>query len=316
MYSDILEKIVEYKRISIFRHARPDGDCMFSALALYEFLKDNFKDKTVKIAGEDRFDLISRNDRISDRFIKNSLAIVLDTSTTERVDDPRFTDASYIIKIDHHPQTESYADLDKTRPAASSTCELLAKILLSKDFKEYRLSDKACTYLYCGMLTDTLNFKTANVTSDTLRIASKIVKRGNLMVSDLSEWVFNEDLLSYQKTSKIRNYLEVNDKYGYIILNKKDLEEIDIEPIDAKNRIEEIGNISDLNIWSFFVEIDGLYDGSLRSKRPYVINEIASRYNGGGHKNACGVKRLSVEMVEALNDELYKLSISNENALK
>ena len=42
MYKPILDKIKEYDYITIYRHQRPDGDCMFSALALYEFLKDNY----------------------------------------------------------------------------------------------------------------------------------------------------------------------------------------------------------------------------------------------------------------------------------
>ena len=65
MYKEILDKIKEFDQISIFRHQKPDGDAMFSALALYRFLKDNFPEKDIKVAGKDEYDLISRNDRMS-----------------------------------------------------------------------------------------------------------------------------------------------------------------------------------------------------------------------------------------------------------
>lgn len=49
------------------------------------------------------------------------------------------------------------------------------------------------------------------------------------------------------------------------------------------------------------------YDGSLRSKT-ISINEIAQRFNGGGHKNACGVKDLTKKQLDELIQELSLLS--------
>ena len=106
MYKPILDKIKEYDYITIYRHQRPDGDCMFSALALYEFLKDNFKEKQIKIAGEDTYEIITKKHKISDSFARKSLAIVVDTSSVNRIDDIRATQAPFMIKIDHHPVVE------------------------------------------------------------------------------------------------------------------------------------------------------------------------------------------------------------------
>ena len=50
-----------------------------------------------------------------------------------------------------------------------------------------------------------------------------------------------------------------------------------------------------------------LYNGSLRS-RTIAINKVANDFRGGGHKNACGVKKLTLEEIDSLVsvlDQLY-----------
>lgn len=311
MYENLLKQINKYQKITIFRHERPDGDAMFSALGLYYFLKDNFKDKQIKVCGKDVYDLISKNDKVSDSFILDSLAIILDTSTSNRVDDYRAFASKYIIKIDHHPAVENFGDLNIVKPQASSTCELLAEILLSKSFSKYKVTKKVCEYLYCGICTDSINFRTTNTTSNTLLIASKLVEKGSLKVDEIVEFLFDTNLKTYKKITEIRSKLVVKNGFGYIKLNKKDLNKLGMLPQEAKNNIDEIGTISELKIWAFAVENDGAWDCSIRSKKPYIVNKIASKYNGGGHPNASAVKHLKASELNNLFKELIEISTKN-----
>ena len=308
MYKELLNKIIENDKIVIFRHARPDGDCVFSQLALYTFLKENFKEKTIKLAGYEKFDIISKIEKVSDKFINESLAIVLDTAKIERVDDNRCINAKYVIKIDHHPLVQNYGNLNIVSPESSATCELLTDILLSNTFKKINISQKVYEYLYCGMVTDTLNFKTANTTAHTLKNAYLLVEKGNLKPSDLVELLMNDSLNIYNKISKIRNYLKVVNNFGYILLKNKDLKKIDIDPIQAKNKIDIIGSIKELNVWAFAVEVNGKYDCSIRSKRKYIVNNIAAKYRGGGHQNACAVKQVTYKELQEIFKELSDIS--------
>lgn len=308
MYENLLKQIKKYNQIVIFKHVRPDGDCTFSSLAMYQFLKDNFKDKKIKLAGYEKFRLVSKNDKVSDKFIMDSLCIVCDTATTARVDDFRCMAGKYVVKIDHHPVVENYGDINIVKSEYSSTCEVLAEILMSNAFKKYKISNKIYEYLYCGMVTDTLNFRTANTSYKTLAIASKLVEKGNLVISDLVEWLTDDDLETYKKVTLIRNKLIIKNKFGYIKLNAKELKKIGLDPVEAKNHIDEIGKIQDLNIWAFAVENNGAWDASLRSKRPYIINKFAAKYNGGGHANACAVKRIKASELDSLFKELIEFS--------
>lgn len=310
MYNELLKQIKKYDNITIFRHKRPDGDAVFSSFAFKEFIKTNFKDKKVKLAGFETFDLAPKLEKVSDKFIKSSLAIVLDVSGIDRIDDRRVLNADSIIVIDHHPVTPLITNTYFVEPSAAATCELLAKIFLSKTFKDYTLSPKTCEYLLCGILTDSKSFSTTNTTSDTLYYASKLVEISHVYLSDLNDYLFLDSLDDFKKSSIYRSYLKVKEGVGYLILNKNDLKKINMSFLKAKVSIDEFSNIKELKIWTVFVynEDTGLYDGSLRSRRKYVINDLCAKYNGGGHKNACGVKNLSKKQVENLINNLVKIA--------
>lgn len=308
MYKQLLDKIIEFDKITIFRHQRPDGDAVFSALSVYQFIKDNFKDKTIKVAGNDDFDLINKKDKISDKFIKESLAIVVDTSKADRVDDDRFATAKYIVKIDHHINVDDFADLNIVKDHAASCTEVLSDIFFSNTFKKYELSAKTCEYLYCGLMLDSIKLTTSNTSYHSIEVAAKLVKKGNLDVSGLINYLFDINSNEFNKATKLRSYFKIEGKFGYIMLSEKDLKKLDMTPNEAKNFINEIGNIKDINIWALLVEDNGVYNASLRSKKQYPINKIAEKYHGGGHASACGVKNLTNSSIKTLFSELIEIS--------
>lgn len=307
MFKDLLKLIKKYNNIVIFRHQRPDGDAVFSSFAIYNFIKDNFEDKRVEMYGEETYDLLPYKNIVDKEFLKESLAIVLDTANTQRIDGDLFNTCKYVLKIDHHPNIDAYGDFNYVDDKACATCQIVAEILLSKEFSIYKLSEEVCEYLYCGILTDSLNFKTSNVTAKTFLIAAKLVEKGNLEVSGLSNYVFNTDIKSFNKITKYRNYLKISKGVGTLIANEKILKEIGFTGDEAKNNIAEFGNIKGLKIWCVFVYDTKTkkYNGSLRSKSKYVINELCQSYNGGGHKNACGVKGLTLKEVKNLIKDLH-----------
>ena len=308
MYKNLLDKINEYEYITIFHHQRPDGDCMFSSLALYHYLKDNFKDKKIKFAGFEIYDKISKFEKISDSFIKKSLAIVLDTSNINRVDDLRVKDADYIINIDHHPVVESYGDINIVDTKCAAVSELLANILFSNTFKHLYLSELVCEYLYCGILTDTICFRTTSTTYKTLAVSSKLAKLGKFNIAEKVEYLFNKEAHLFTKITNLRSYFKIDNKFGYILLEEKDLNKLELDHNEAKNQINEFSRISDINIWAFAVYNDGLYDVSVRSKRGYVINKICHDFGGGGHPNASGIRGLTKNQVKQLFHKLLEMS--------
>lgn len=306
-YIELLNKIKEYDKITLFRHTHPDGDAAGSQLGTKEWLKYNFPNKEVKALGKEYFFIYPYVDEASDEFIKESLAIVFDTSNATRVDDERFKLAKEIFRIDHHPYVETFENYVIDEENRASASELIADILMSKGYEAYTMPKRASELFYSGMLTDTLNFKTTNCTSRTLYVAAKLVDTG-IEMTDISMRMFDQSETDFATRSKLRNHYKYKDGLCFIKLNKKTLEKLGISSNKAKTMIDEFGSVKSFKIWAILAYNNetGLYDGSLRSKKGYTVNEIASHFNGGGHINAAGIKGLSEKDVKQLKKELQQ----------
>lgn len=307
MYKKILEKIKEYKKITIFHHERPDGDAVFSSYALKEFIKTNFKNKQVYLVGNDSYDVLNSVFKVKDNVIKDSLCIVLDTATKARVDDKRCFDlADYIIKIDHHPAYENYGDINIVNPDSAATCELLADIFFSKPFSKYKLNNNVRKYLFSGIVTDTMSFKTASCSTHTYRMASLLIENTKINVSDIYNEVFCKTEKEYKGVTALRKYYKSKGQTAYIVVSENDMKKIGLSYNTVKNNVDILANIKGINIWAIFAynKSSKSYDGSIRSMHGYIINGIAARYNGGGHNNAVGVKNLNIKAINSLINEL------------
>lgn len=307
MYKKFLDLIKKYKSITIFRHERPDGDAVFSAYAMYEFIRTNFKSKKVYLVGNDNYDVLNSAFKVKDSVIKESLCIVLDTATIARVDDKRCFDlADYIVKIDHHPNLEKYGDLNIVDTDRAATCELLSDIFFSNTFKKYKLTEKTKQYLFSGIVADTMSFKTASCTSNTFMVASKLLLNSKFNVADVYDNVFSKTKKEYNSVTLLRKSFKTKGKVAYIIANDIDMRKIGLSYDGVKNNVDILAHIQDVNIWAIFAlnKKTNLYDGSIRARNGYVINTIAQRYDGGGHKYAVGVKNLTISDITRLLNEL------------
>ena len=303
----LLESIKSFNTITIFRHQRPDGDAVGSQLGLKQFIKDNFKDKHVYALGTDTYDRYPVVDQVDDNQIIGSLAIVLDTANADRISDERYKLASKIIKIDHHPAVEEFGTLNYTNSSSAATAEVLTDIFTSENFKNYLISKECASYLYSGLLTDTLSFKTSNTTSNTLKVAS-ILAECNIDINDINNHLFNISYADYNFCSYLRTKINFQNGLAYILLNQNDLNEHQISASKARSYIAELNGVTEFLIWVVFTENEKhLYDASLRSKKPYIINSIANKYNGGGHANACGIKDLDKMQIEQLLLDLKQI---------
>ena len=200
-------------------------------------------------------------------------------------------------------------------PKAAACAEIIAEMFLSPAFKGMIISQNTCRYLYAGIIADTINFRTTNTSAKTLSIASKLVKKGNLDVASVVEYVMDKDLAYFKHSTKIRSKLKVKGHFGYIVLSKEQLDKIGVTNMEAKINIDEIGKIKEFNIWSIATENEGLYDVSVRSRRGYTINEICAHYGGGGHKNAAAAKKMTKKDLNEMYKILYLLAEKQDSTI-
>lgn len=309
-YQRILQIIEQYPIITIFRHQRPDCDALGSQFGLKTIIEENYPDKQVYAVGfqtnqQGHFGILQQ---VNDQVIEESLAIICDTGNSERIDDERWAKAKYTVKIDHHPAIEPYAKENFVDERAAATSQIITYFAM---VNELSVSTKAANYLYQGLLTDTLCYRTSNTTSQSLEAGMFLSIKG-IDIPKINRELFDNSLEVFQFRTYLRTQLKIEKQFGMIYLSQKDLERFHITASEARNQISEIGSIKELTIWAIFTENpEGTIDGSLRSKT-ITINDIAQRYHGGGHKNASGIKSLSLQEYHQIQQELIQKSQCNE----
>ncbi|MEE3486626.1 MAG: bifunctional oligoribonuclease/PAP phosphatase NrnA [Bulleidia sp.] len=306
-FKGLEEEIAAHPVITIFRHEHPDCDAMGSQAALDQWIRENYRDKEVYRLGAEtctqgKWEAM---DQVSDDLVRNSLAIVLDTANKERVDDQRYVQAQKVIKIDHHPERDPFGSVNYVFEKAAATCEILATFF---EQQKKSVSQKTAEALYCGLLTDTLCFRTNNTTSHTLAAASWVAQY-DVRIPELNRMLFDQDLKAFRFAGWIRSHVQTrNDALAYLIIDEDVQKEWGYTGSEARNFIDEIGHVQEFQVWALFTQktVEGkvLYDGSLRSKTVQV-NDLAQQYGGGGHYNAAGVKNLSEESLKTLLQSLF-----------
>src|SRR3989344_4830046 len=80
------------------------------------------------------------------------------------------------INIDYSPNNEYFGNLNLVDLTSSSTAEIIYGLI--KDFNENLIDENIATCLLAGLITNTKNFKTLNVTPKTLNNASLLIAQG------------------------------------------------------------------------------------------------------------------------------------------
>lgn len=311
----ILDKIEAANTICVFRHQSPDPDALGSQFGLVSWIKETYPEKQVFAMGWHRgqsANLFGDYETVSDEVIRSSLAIILDTANRARIDDDRFALALDSIKIDHHPFTDQYAHYEYIDDSAASTSELICQLIRTKS--EKALSTQTATYLYMGILTDTLRFSTQSTSASTLHCAAFLVN-SHLNLSKINDDLFGMETNEFLFSNYIRHHAVIEEEgLVYIKLDRETLKRLNVTPGQAKEKVNELGLVRSFKIWALFIEQeeDGLihYNGSLRS-RGLTVNDIAKKYNGGGHRLAAAVKQLDdVKLESCIND--LRLRIKGE----
>jgi len=308
----ILSAIKRYDRIAIFRHAKPDFDALGSQMGLATWLKDNFPNKEVHVLGDNHVTFTPRlypeMDNLSEDWFKEPfLAIILDTANTSRVADPRFKKAKFKIKIDHHPEVEKYGKIQVVRTDACAAAEILTDILLS--FKgNYVLSKEAASYLYSGLAGDSGRFQYSSTSEASFITASYLLAAG-IDLSDVYQRMYQKKIDDLKVTAYILNHFSISEHgVAYYVLDDAIQKELNITTERGKENVNLFSNIEGINAWCSITEDpkDNCWRISIRSKG-VPINQVAAKWEGGGHAQASGAKIDRLDQLDAFIDDLDQL---------
>ena len=302
MLDNVLEKIEEFDTIIIHRHKRPDGDCIGSQFGLKYFIEDNFPNKKVYAVGDeipDYLKFVGNNDIVTDDLYKDALIIVVDTSVKSRICDDRFDKGAYLIKIDHHDDSEQFGDFEYVDAKSPALCQILTLMLTSWNLN---LTEKAALALYTGLTTDTGRFQFRGVNELTFNAAAVLVSTG-IDIEYIYTSIGLKELNSFRLQAYVYKHMKITDNgVCYIYFSKKIQKKFGVAPEDASALISSMSTIKNVICWVTFTEYDTEIRVRLRS-RYVAINDLAKKYHGGGHLQAAGATIYkSKEIKEVIND--------------
>lgn len=305
MYKKIIKIIKKYDKIVLARHISPDPDAIASQIALRDSIKLTFPNKEVYAvgAGVHKFKYLGALDKPDLGTLNNSLLIVLDVPNFYRVDGINGLEYDAILKIDHHPAEDIVGDVDWTDSTKSSTCEMIAELLL---YSPLAMDTKIAEDLYVGMVFDSDRFLLPNTSAETLKTAYELVKTSNINFVNLYDNLYERSINEEKFRAYLINNIEITEnRFGFIFVPSEDLKKFNVEPTSVSNQVNDFYFIKELMCWMFVVydERNDIYKANIRSRGP-VINEVAAKYNGGGHKFASGCRTSDYKVIEALAKDL------------
>ncbi|MDD3999304.1 MAG: bifunctional oligoribonuclease/PAP phosphatase NrnA [Bacilli bacterium] len=308
----IIEKIKKYEKIIIHRHTYPDGDALGSQIGLKEAIKASFPKKQVLITGDEseRYNFIGQMDKVEDQDYQGALVIVLDTAEEMLISDSRYKNGEFLIKIDHHLQRTGYGDIEYVDTSYESCAGLIANFIFEN---RLTLTDEGAKALYTGIVTDSGRFRFDSVTPQTFRIAAKLMEY-NFKISDIYKELYLDNLemvlLRAKFTLKFR--LTTN-KVAYIKTTQAEIKEYNVDANTiSRGMVNVMSGIKGIEIWVNFTEDENNNVlAEIRSSK-YNINEIASKYGGGGHLLASGASLNSFKEADRMLEDLNNLLKGNE----
>jgi phosphoesterase RecJ-like protein len=278
-------------RVLVVSHHRPDGDAVGAALGLGLALEE--AGKQVQMILSDKVPLNLRHLPGADR-VKNKpdgevdLVVVLDSSDLDRIGNVLEGFGQPDVNIDHHVTNQNFARINLVDTNAVATTEILAEHL---EFFGLPLTKSVGIALLTGLITDTLGFRTQNMTPKALRIAADLMDLGidlpDLYFRALTQRTFES--LKYWGAGLTR--LKRDNGMVWTSLMLKDRREVGYPGRDDGDLVNVLSTVTDCDIALIFVEQkDQKVKISWRARPGFDTTKVASSFGGGGHEAASGAQ--------------------------
>ncbi len=313
--------IAESESIVLCCHQNPDGDALGSCLAWAEVLKTVFG-KTVELFVPDLYpdylkwmtnpEKIIRYDKHREgcdfTLAHADLIFCLDFNTASRTADMEaalVASPAKKVLIDHHLDPAVDTVLTISHPEASSTCELVFRLVWQLGCFD-QLTKHFAVPLYCGMMTDTGAFTYNSGDPDIFFIISQLltkhINKDRIYRNVYHNYSENRlRLMGYVMFQKL--VVDAQRHASYYALTRQDLRRFHFVKGDAEGLVNMPLQMKGHRLSIALredTERENLVWVSLRSVDDFPCNKMAAEFfNGGGHLNAAG-GRLNCSIDEAV----------------
>jgi phosphoesterase RecJ-like protein len=278
------------RSIVVVGHIRADGDAIGSVLGLT---------LSLRLAGKQALSVLVDGVPSRFRFLPGAsevqtelpsaydLSVVLDCSDLGRTGlEEKWGEDAPHINVDHHPTNTSFAGINLVDPQAAATSQMLCSYTGQLDLE---IDQEVATNYLAGLVTDTLGFRTSNVTSETLQIAAKLVDYGAPLSDLYHRTLSRRSFASARYWGEGLKNLSHEGGIVWTSLSLENREQSQYSGWDDADLINVLTTIEEARVSIVFVEqLGGKIKISWRSEPGVNVAEVARTFGGGGHTQASG----------------------------
>lgn len=292
--------IERHNRFLLTTHIRPDCDALGSTLAMATILERLGKQVEIVVGYHpspnlrwlDPHGRIRHLDDFSSQQLDSFDALmVLDTSAWAQLshveDLIRGTKAQRIV-VDHHQSGDDIGAIVFKESSAEATGRIVAQ---AAEHLGVAITAEMATQLFAALVTDTGWLHFSSTTSDSYRLAARLVDAGAVPEKIYAELNEKESLERLVLIGLVlsRVETELDGRLIHTVIELKDFQKAGALPTDSEDVINMTLAVDGTQVALIFVEQpDGGFKISFRSRCQVDCSKLAEQFGGGGHKAAAG----------------------------
>ncbi len=194
--------------------------------------------------------------------------------------------AAPVVILDHHVTNLQFGALNYVDTSAVATAQIVVDLV---DALSAPIGPEAAICLLTGLVTDTLGFRTANVTPAVLAVAMRLMEAG----ASLHEVAART--LNYRPFSLLRLWglalADVRLEHGVVwaAITREMRQKVEAPANGDGGLVSQLINAPEAAIAAVFAETaEGQVEIGLRAKTGYDVSQVALSLGGGGHPQAAG----------------------------
>ncbi len=289
LHAEIRQKFAAAERIALAAHIRPDGDAVGSLLGLGLALQA--KGKQVQmilldgVPGNLRY--LYGSQQIRRKLPEEAdLYVTVDSSELARIGGV-FGERKPDIQIDHHITNTLFANTNFVIGDAVATCAILAEYLPEWGLE---FDQNIAAALLTGILTDTIGFRTSNMTPAALHLAAKMMEHGANLPDLYAQSLTSKTYEAVRYWAMGLDKIQREDGLVWTSLSLADRQKAEYPGNDDADLVNVLSSI-DSKVAVIFVEQKAdRVKISWRAKLGCDVSQIALQFGGGGHAAAAGAE--------------------------
>jgi bifunctional oligoribonuclease and PAP phosphatase NrnA len=293
----IRQLLADSRRVLIVSHIRPDGDAVGSQLGLGLALANAGKEVRMALADgvPSNFRHLEGTQKVHrgappEPLQHFDLVATVDCSDLQRTGGI-LGDRKPDLNIDHHITNLNFGVVNVVEPEEAATAVIIAKYLEEWGL---RFNQAIAAALLTGIVTDTLGYRTSNMSPAALRISAMLMEHG----ADLPD-LYNRALINksfeaakfwgmglgkLQRDERLNGSLRL----AWTSLSLADRQAAGYPGNDDADLINVLSTIDSDVVVIFVEQKNNHVKISWRSRPGIDVSQIALQFGGGGHPAAAG----------------------------